>query len=476
MSAIENMSEEQLRNLDFHRKNYSIWKVGYDCIENHLPAIVEALVYMRDRGIKSPDIVFGWGGLADEKSKEMGISVEKPGGIRKTPPELMKGILEVEEEVLKQLSEAFDKEDLMYGYFSVHNGFPLFTARPTSEDNFTGVDPYINSGTYLRHPTAFKVNFISPLCVNAAWKDEGPTGIPAMKDKYLNLNADDAFKLLVKYAKPKKAFVLTSAGHVYDQDQQRIPRIEIIDENTIGGYIREHKIEGGMVPKVQNIAELTNTVQGSIEIPILYPDGLVDEYLTDGGTGTLFSRGYHIKKSHGNNLEEMDQIYAILEESFNAELADHFGDNVDQWFTRREINNKGVVLMASLKGEDTKGIPYIHKLGVVEEAQNNGLAKYLLRHAYETNIDWLDTLKFFTRTRYDNPAKVKLWDPEFNNRVLMHNVAAEKGVPIPKEGLPVFTGEGNGWKVYAVGLTMDEFQKCYDKAIHMPDDFKRSET
>jgi len=137
-----------------------------------------------------------------------------------------------------------------------------------------------------------KVEKINPEIVKGLIKDGyipiiAPVGSDDKGDSY-NINADTVAGKLAVSLQAEKLIYLTDVNGIRNDPEDKDSRVSSLTFTEIKSWIKEGKIQGGMLPKVESCMEAVNS--GVIRTHILnglVPHPLLLEIFTDQGVGTM---------------------------------------------------------------------------------------------------------------------------------------------------------------------------------------------
>lgn len=106
--------------------------------------------------------------------------------------------------------------------------------------------------------------------------------------RVFNINADTIASEIAVRLRAEKLIMLSDVDGIYLRPGERATRLSRLTAEEIDGLIRDGVATGGMIPKLQNIAELlrrgvssAHIIKGSLR------NALLAEVFTDEGTGTM---------------------------------------------------------------------------------------------------------------------------------------------------------------------------------------------
>ncbi len=137
-----------------------------------------------------------------------------------------------------------------------------------------------------------EVEKINPEIVKGLIKDGyipviAPVGSDDKGDSY-NINADTVAGKLAVSLQAEKLIYLTDVNGIRNDPEDKDSRVSSLTFTEIKSWIKEGKIQGGMLPKVESCMEAVNS--GVIRTHILnglVPHPLLLEIFTDQGVGTM---------------------------------------------------------------------------------------------------------------------------------------------------------------------------------------------
>ncbi|PIE15881.1 MAG: acetylglutamate kinase [Proteobacteria bacterium] len=212
----------------------------------------------------------------------------------------------------------------------------------------------------------------------------------------LNINADDATRVLAERIEPHKVIFLIMKGGVLDGRKRLIPSINLAEDHE--AVMAAPWLTGGMRFKMELIKDLLDKLPLSSSVAVTAPSLLPKELFTYRGSGTLIRRGERVLRVD-DGLEGIDRgrLKALLEGCFRRELVPGYFE--DKRFYRIYVT-ESYRATAILTRE--KGLPYLDKFAVTERAQGEGLGGSLWDRVQRDNP------RMFWRSRVDN-SRINPW-------------------------------------------------------------------
>lgn len=190
----------------------------------------------------------------------------------------------------------------------------------------------------------------------------------------LNVNSDTIFRALATGLKPQRMVSLTPTGGVFGPIKGTNARelISGIDVRNIDALIRDDIVNGGMALKLRELASVLDGLEVGSAISITKPGELLQELLTDAGSGTFVCKGQKIISVDGLEDDLLDDLHALIKEVFDKSLPEGYEKQEFQkiYFTGDHMSF-GIVTKLS------DGTPYLDKLAVSPQMQGRGVGENL---------------------------------------------------------------------------------------------------
>lgn len=356
---------------------FAVIKLGGTVIENSLKMIAADLAYLSNLDL-FPIVIHGGGRQIDRALQQVKLPYIKRGGLRVTIEEQLPIIKKVLDKINEELVESIKS----YGGYAVGLTENIFIARKCEDEAlcYVGRIEHINLEKITHVIKDKKIPIISSIG-------------NANNGHYYNINADEAAKAMVLAVKPKKYIIITDEGGIKNKYGEIIPNI-CLDEEFVK-LENSGIITGGMLLKVKEAKDLLSKIKYSLPIQITSGNHLLKELFTYKGKGTFIKLGSNIEEHYSWDGLDKDRIKKLVWKSFGKHLVDwYFELPIDSIIIERFY--KGIAVVISIKG-----MYYLDKFCVSEEAQGQGIGQDIWNHL----IDKYRCL--FWRSRKEN--SVNIW-------------------------------------------------------------------
>jgi len=189
----------------------------------------------------------------------------------------------------------------------------------------------------------------------------------------LNVNGDTIFRALAAELQPHRMISLTPTGGVLKsaKDNQVRELISGIDIRDVETLIDEGIVTGGMALKLRELATILDGLEIGSAVSITKPSELLQELLTDQGSGTFVGKGQKIMTT-----DDLSQVFndlaALIKTVFAKSLPDGYADRPVEkvYFTADRLAFAIVTKLSD-------GMPYLDKLAVSPQLQGRGVGETL---------------------------------------------------------------------------------------------------
>jgi acetylglutamate kinase len=406
---------------DFPPHRQLLIKVGGGLLQDKaaVEELVEAVAELAQHDIHTL-IVHGGGPQINAALKQYAVEPHFIDGKRYTDEATLKLAKATFDTLSKELAQAFGEAGLQTAMKPAQE---LFAA--TRDPKFGLVGTHITS---LDAETIKQELGMHPVMVVQPLTRDDKTG------ETLNINADTVFRALAMELKPHRMVSLTPTGGVLkpiagSDSHELISGINIRD---IDSLIEDGIVSGGMALKLRELATILEKLEVGSAISITKPAELLQELLTDEGSGTFICKGQKIVSS-----DDVDgllpDIIKLIEEVFEKSLPDGYEN---QPF--RKLYFTGDHLAFGIITELSDGTPYLDKLAVSPQLQGRGVGESL----------WYRIAK-------DYPELA--WRSHVNNR---YSTWYHRHADVMKR-----SGE---WILFARGLGFPRLEALEEEIVHIP--------
>ena len=331
---------------------FAVVRVGGAVLRDELEALVSSLAFLQQVGL-TPIVIHGPGPELDQELSAEGIPTPRVGLVRHTSPEALGVLRRVLQRVNLRLVEALQAAGV----------------RATSIQTGVFETDYLDQQKYGLVGRVVRVHTDASDAAIAA------SSIPVIQSlgetaggQLLTLQTNSAADALVKKLAPYKIIFLNQRGGVFDRRGRRIESISLSAEYP--ELIREPWLDPSARAELVRIHDLLMQLPPSTSLSITRPGEMAKELFTHRGSGTLIRRGERID-AHGSwEGLDLDRLRSLIESSFGRQLVeDYFASTTPLRIYVSEHYRAAVVLTLE------KGIPYLDKFAVSEEAQGEGLGR-----------------------------------------------------------------------------------------------------
>jgi acetylglutamate kinase len=417
MGSAKEIQQYLKRFSQLDAKRFAVVKVGGAVLRDELNDLTSSLTFLQQVGL-TPIVLHGAGPQLDEELQAAGITKQTVNGLRVTSPKALGIVRRVFQQQNLRLVEALQAMD----------------TRATSVPSGVFMSSYLDKDTY---GMVGKVDSINLAPIEASLRAGSIPVIASLGEtdegQFLNINADFAANELVRVLQPYKIVFLTGTGGLLDDEGRIIDSINLSTEYD--HLMSQPWINGGMRVKIEQIADLLQSLPLTTSVSITRPSELAKELFTHKGSGTLVRRGERV--FHFDSWEGVDRarMRTLIESSFGRTLVDDYFDRTTPYRIYVSENYRAAMILTN---ED--GLIYLDKFAVLDDAQGEGLGRAV----------WLVM-------REENPAL--FWRSRHGNQI-NHFYYAESDGCYKQER----------WKVFWYGLDgFDTIARCVDHcAVRQP--------
>ena len=219
-----------------------------------------------------PIIIHGGGKRISNKLSEAGIKSNFINGLRVTDEKSITIVEEVLSNFNKEITEALKANNCdSHGITSKKNNI-LIVCKENNDLGFVGTPKEIDKSIIEDIVKDKKVPVIAPLGLDA-------------NNQVFNINADTAAGSIAKKLNARRLIIISDVEGVLDSNKKLISEI---DTTKINELIKNHTINGGMIPKIKNCLDVaSNGVKGVCIIDGRLEHSILFELLSNAGSGTL---------------------------------------------------------------------------------------------------------------------------------------------------------------------------------------------
>jgi acetylglutamate kinase len=417
MGSAKEIQQYLKRFSQLDAKRFAVVKVGGAVLRDELNDLTSSLTFLQQVGL-TPIVLHGAGPQLDEELQAAGITKQTVNGLRVTSPKALGIVRRVFQQQNLRLVEALQAMD----------------TRATSVPSGVFMSSYLDKDTY---GMVGKVDSINLAPIEASLRAGSIPVIASLGEtdegQFLNINADFAANELVRVLQPYKIVFLTGTGGLLDDEGRIIDSINLSTEYD--HLMSQPWINGGMRVKIEQIADLLQSLPLTTSVSITRPSELAKELFTHKGSGTLVRRGERVFQFDSWEGVDRARMRTLIESSFGRTLVDDYFDRTTPYRVYVSENYRAAMILTN---ED--GLIYLDKFAVLDDAQGEGLGRAV----------WLVM-------REENPAL--FWRSRHGNQI-NHFYYAESDGCYKQER----------WKVFWYGLDgFDTIARCVDHcAVRQP--------
>ncbi|MGD8580102.1 MAG: acetylglutamate kinase, partial [Lysobacterales bacterium] len=355
---------------------FAVIKVGGALVESRLESLASALAFLANLGLM-PIILHGAGPQLDKALSEASVPTLKHDGLRVTTPEVMEVARPVIYRANRQIVAALENQGV----------------------RAQGVQHGVFVCDFLDHEKLGLVGDILSVDLEAV-RDAMQHGMlpvvaclgESRTGQVLNINADIAAREMIWAVKPHKIIFLTETGGLLDEHGRVISAISLRADYP--WLIEQPWVHSGMKLKLEQIAQILETLPDSASVSITSVKNLARELFTHRGAGTLIRKGERIVEFDQFDPEMQERTRILLETSFQRLLKPGYFDSLQLECVLASESFGAMAIV--LRGVD--GVSYLDKFAVTPEAQGAGLGAAV----WQALIQRCPQL--YWRSRTDNPV------------------------------------------------------------------------
>ena len=373
MGSAKEIQQYLKRFSQLDAKRFAVVKVGGAVLRDELNDLTSSLTFLQQVGL-TPIVLHGAGPQLDVELQAAGITKQTVNGLRVTSPKALGIVRRVFQQENLRLVEALQAMDTRAT--SVPSG--VFMSSFLDKDTY-GMVGKVDSINLAPIEASLRAGSI-PVIASLGETDEG---------QFLNINADFAANELVRVLQPYKIIFLTGTGGLLDDRGQIIDSINLSTE--FEHLIQQPWINGGMRVKIEQIADLLQSLPLTSSVSITRPSELAKELFTHKGSGTLVRRGEKVFRFESWEGIDQARMRALIESSFGRTLvADYFARTTPYRVYVSENYRAAMILT------NENGLIYLDKFAVLDDAQGEGLGRAVWLVMREENP------RLFWRSRHGN--------------------------------------------------------------------------
>lgn len=367
---------------DADRPALAVIKVGGPLLDQNLDALVGALVFLREVGVR-PVLVHGAGPQLDRALAAAGRKPEFLGDQRVTDAATLEIARRVFHAENLRLVDALTAAGIAARPVVSH----VVTADPAQEDvlGFVGENLRITPAPLQSALAAGHVPVLPPL-------GESPAG------QILNVHTDAVTEALARTLRPHKVLFLTQTGGLLDERGEVMSAVNLVEDGE--GLLAQPWVNGGMRHKLRRIWQLLEDLGPDASVSITAPDNLARELFTHQGAGTLVRLGERVVLKETLDDTDRQAVRGLMRACFGRDLvADYFDSRPIRGVYLIE-NHRGAAVVTDCPGISSRqsAAPvYLDKFGVTDRAQGAGVGATLWRRLVT------DHPRLLWRSRERNP-------------------------------------------------------------------------
>lgn len=373
MGSAKEIQQYLKRFSQLDAKRFAVVKVGGAVLRDELADLTSSLTFLQQVGL-TPIVLHGAGPQLDEELLAAGIAKQTINGLRVTSPKALGIVRRVFQQQNLRLVEALQAMDTRAT--SVPSG--VFMSSYLDKDVY-GMVGKVDSINLAPIEASLRAGSI-PVIASLGETDEG---------QFLNINADFAANELVRVLQPYKIIFLTGTGGLLDDEGRIIDSINLSTE--FDHLMAQPWINGGMRVKIEQIADLLQSLPLTSSVSITRPSELAKELFTHKGSGTLVRRGEKVFRFESWDGVDRPRIRTLIESSFGRKLVDDYFERTQPYRIYVSENYRAAMILTH---ED--GLIYLDKFAVLDDAQGEGLGRAVWLVMREENPS------LFWRSRHGN--------------------------------------------------------------------------
>jgi acetylglutamate kinase len=373
MGSAKEIQQYLKRFSQLDAKRFAVVKVGGAVLRDELADLTSSLTFLQQVGL-TPIVLHGAGPQLDEELQAAGITKQTVNGLRVTSPKALGIVRRVFQQQNLRLVEALQAMD----------------TRATSVPSGVFMSSYLDKEIY---GMVGKVDSINLAPIEASLRAGSIPVIASLGEtdegQFLNINADFAANELVRVLEPYKIIFLTGTGGLLDDKGQIIDSINLSTE--FDHLMAQPWINGGMRVKIEQIADLLQSLPLTSSVSITRPSELAKELFTHKGSGTLVRRGEKVFRFDSWEGVDLQRMRVLIESSFGRKVVDDYFERTKPYLVYVSENYRAAMILTH---ED--GLVYLDKFAVLDDAQGEGLGRAVWLVMREENP------RLFWRSRHGN--------------------------------------------------------------------------
>jgi bifunctional N-acetylglutamate synthase/kinase len=373
MGSAKEIQQYLKRFSQLDAKRFAVVKVGGAVLRDELSDLTSSLTFLQQVGL-TPIVLHGAGPQLDEELQAAGITKQTVNGLRVTSPKALGIVRRVFQQQNLRLVEALQAMDTRAT--SVPSGVFMSSFLDKEVYGMVGKVDSINLAPIEASLRAGSI----PVIASLGETDEG---------QFLNINADFAANELVRVLEPYKIIFLTGTGGLLDDKGQIIDSINLSTE--FDHLMAQPWINGGMRVKIEQIADLLQSLPLTSSVSITRPSELAKELFTHKGSGTLVRRGEKVFRFESWDGIDRERMRVLIESSFGRKVVDDYFERTKPYRVYVSENYRAAMILTH---ED--GLIYLDKFAVLDDAQGEGLGRAVWLVMREENP------RLFWRSRHGN--------------------------------------------------------------------------
>ena len=373
MGSAKEIQQYLKRFSQLDAKRFAVVKVGGAVLRDELNDLTSSLTFLQQVGL-TPIVLHGAGPQLDAELEAAGIAKQTVNGLRVTSPKALGIVRRVFQQQNLRLVEALQAMDTRAT--SVPSG--VFMSSFLDRDVY-GMVGKVDSINLAPIEASLRAGSI-PVIASLGETDEG---------QFLNINADFAANELVRVLQPYKIIFLTGTGGLLDGEGQIIDSINLSTEYE--HLMQQPWINGGMRVKIEQIADLLQSLPLTSSVSITRPSELAKELFTHKGSGTLVRRGEKVFRFESWDGVDQVRMRALIESSFGRKLVEDYFERTRPYRIYVSENYRAAMILTQ-----EQGLIYLDKFAVLDDAQGEGLGRAVWQVMREENPS------LFWRSRHGN--------------------------------------------------------------------------
>jgi acetylglutamate kinase len=392
MGSAKEIQQYLKRFSQLDAKRFAVVKVGGAVLRDELNDLTSSLTFLQQVGL-TPIVLHGAGPQLDVELEAAGITKQTVNGLRVTSPKALGIVRRVFQQENLRLVEALQAMDTRAT--SVPSG--VFMSSFLDRDVY-GMVGKVDSINLAPIEASLRAGSI-PVIASLGETDEG---------QFLNINADFAANELVRVLQPYKIIFLTGTGGLLDDKGSIIDSINLSTEYE--HLIQQPWINGGMRVKIEQIADLLQSLPLTSSVSITRPSELAKELFTHKGSGTLVRRGEKVFRFESWNGVDKARLRELIESSFGRKVVEDYFERTKPYRVYVSENYRAAMILTN-----ENGLVYLDKFAVLDDAQGEGLGRAVWQVMREENpsLFWRsrhgNTINYFYYAESDGCYKQERW-------------------------------------------------------------------